>query len=62
MNEAEIESDVVRLLQGGGINALVFNERELAAIDRLVARNQVRKIYVGAVGLMGVPRVELVRI
>ena len=60
MNEAEIEAEVVHLLQGGSINALVFNDDELAAINRLVTRNQVRKSYKGTLGFLGVPHIELV--
>lgn len=61
MNSAEEEADIVRLLQGGSINALVFNETELNAVDRLVNRGQVVKDYRGPLGMLGVPYISLSR-
>lgn len=62
MNEAQQESNIVRLLEGGPINAVVFNDEEMQAVNRLVDRGQVKKDYNTPAGFfLGVPHIELVR-
>ena len=58
--EFEVEADLVRLLRGGPVNALVLSEDECKAVYRLQSRGIVRRTFNNPLAVMGVWHVELV--
>ena len=61
MNEAEYEAEIVDSLKrmGTAFQGVFVDAREQQAIERLIQRGQVKKIYQGAGGFLGLAKIHL---